>query len=277
MANEQLTSATLKELIRLGAQTGDPKSIGGVPFAVIPNDCKVEDLTKFLHNQYADKPHRKVGTVKVLDAASFIEYYTLFSDENSRVFADETKSTILAVLDYHGAGDGGPRWGQHRVQLDLRKSPEWGAWMGANGVAHKMNQMDFAEFVEDNAPDIVTPDSATMREMATTLQAKTDVDFASAIRTSSGAAQFKYTENVKGSYGSGNVDIPEQFIIRIPVYVGTERVALTARLRYRLLSGKLTIWYDLLRADQVERSAFMTTLGAIKDGLKTTIINGVPA
>lgn len=274
---EQISDKTIRELLAIGAAQGSPKEVGGIPYAVIPNDCKVMDLSNFKYNDFSATPHRKKGTVSVLDAASFIEYYTLFCDVNSRVFADETTSKVLAVLDYHGAGDGGPRWGQHRVNLTLRKSPEWMRWMGRNGQGNKMAQMDFAEFVEDNAPDIREPNAATMLEMARSLQAKTDVDFSSAIRTNNGQVQFKYTENVKGTYGNGNVEIPESFVIGIPVYVGSARVPITARLRYRLNSGKLSIWYDLLRADAIERDAFMSTLAEIKQGLSVTIINGVPA
>jgi hypothetical protein len=113
--------------------------------------------------------------------------------------------------------------------------------------------------------------------MARTLQAKTDVDFSSAVRLNNGQVQLKYTEQIKGTYGNGNVDIPEEFTIAIPVYVGTPRVTIRARLRYRLVSGKLSIWYDLLRPSEVERNAFIGVLDTIKDGLKVNVINGEPA
>lgn len=272
-----LSEKTLKELVRIGQLTSEVREINGVPMVVVPNDCQVVNLAGYKFSEYAATPHRKKATVSVLDAASFLEYYTLFSDENSRVFADETKSQVLAILDYHGAGEGGPRWGQHRLRLDLRKSPEWLTWTGHNGQAKKFTQVELAEFIEDNTPDIREPNAATMLELARTLEARTESDFQSAIRTSNGNVQFTYNEQTKGTFGSGKVEIPEQFVIGIPVYVGGARVALTARLRYRINGGKLAIWYDLLRVDQVERDAFMGTLATIKEGLKVNIINGVPA
>jgi uncharacterized protein YfdQ (DUF2303 family) len=160
--------------------------------------------------------------------------------------------------------------------LMLRHSEEWKTWTGHNGQPRKMTQMEFAEFIEDNTPDIVNPRAADMLEMARTLQAKADVDFSSAIRTNNGQVQLKYTENVKGTYGAGNVEIPEEFTISIPVYVGSPRVTIRARLRYRLNSGKIAIWYDLLRADAVERDAFMATLEEIRTGIGVTVINGSP-
>jgi uncharacterized protein YfdQ (DUF2303 family) len=277
MANEAtLTDKTLKEILRLGQTVGDPKTApGGLPFVVIPVECKVESLEKLVYNDFAERPHRKKATVNVLDAASFIEYFQLFSDENSRVFADETKAKVLAILDYHATGDNAPRWGQHRLSLDLRYSTEWARWTSNN--AKRKTQTEFAEFVEDNTPDCLNPSAATMLEMAREMQAKTDVDFSSAIRLNNGQTRFKYTETIKGTYGSGDVDIPEEFTISIPVYIGGPRVGIRARLRYRLISGKLTIWYDLLRHEVVERDAFLATLQGIKDGLKVAIINGSPA
>lgn len=271
-----VSTGLLKEAVRLGQLSAETKQVGNTPFVVIPNDCKVVPLRDYIVNSDADRPVHKRGTVSVLDAASFNEYYSLFSDSHSRVFADETRSCVVAVLDYHGVGDNAPRWCQHRVRLDLRTSEEWSAWIGRNGQAKRMSQMEFAEFIEDNTPDIVTPNAATMLEMARTLQAKTDVDFSSAIRLNNGQVQLKYSETVKGTYGAGNVEIPEEFTISIPVYVGTPRTSIRARLRYRLNGGKLGIWYDLLRVLEVERNAFMQILSDIKEGLQISIINGSP-
>lgn len=271
-------SESIQQIADLARQAGQAINIGGVPYTVIPSNCKIEDLSRFRYNDFAANPHRKKVAVGVLDAASFIEYYQQFSDENSRVFADETQGIVKAVLDYHGAGsEGAPRWCQHTLTLKLRPSPEWTTWVGHNGHACKMSQMDFAEFIEDNTPDIVEPNAATMLEMARTLQAKTDVDFSSAIRTSNGQIQCTYNEQVKGTYGTGKVDIPEQFKIAIPVYVGGDRTPIIARLRYRLASGKLSIWYDLLRHKEVERTAFTKQIAAIKETLKVAVINGMPA
>ncbi len=277
MADVAMNEKAVAELVKLGKQTGVPNTPtgGNVDYVVIPQDSKLVSLVEFKYNEHQERPDRKRGTVKVLDSPSFCEYYTLFHDENSRVFADETRSEVLAVLDYHGTGDNAPRWGHHRLELTLRRSKEFAAWKGNDGK--KLAQMDFAEFIEDNGPDVVTPDAATMLEMARGLSAKTDVDFSSAIRVANGSVKFSYNEQVKGTYGAGNLEVPEQFVIAIPVYVGCDRVKITARMRYRITSGKLTFFYNLLRADVVERDAFLAARDCIAKGLSLTIINGTPA
>lgn len=275
MSDQTTNDKTLKEMIRLGQIIGDPKQvINGIPYAIVPADCKIESLEKFLYSDYADHPHRKKGTVSVLDAQSFIEYYSKFSDEDSRVFADETTATVLGVLDYHGVEV--PRWGQHKVQLSLRTHESFSVWMAHDGQAHKMSQMEFAEFIESNAPDIVEPNAATMLEMARDMSAKTDIEFSSAMRTNNGQVQLKYNEQVKGTYGGSNIEIPESFVIQVPVYVGSAPVRLTVRLRYRINGGKISLWYDLLRPKEAIRYAFQASLDVIKENLKVTVINGSP-
>ncbi len=168
-----------------------------------------------------------------------------------------------------------PRWGQHRIDLSLRRSKEWLIWKAASGK--KFDQMDFAEFLEDNTPDITNPSAATMLEVARDLKVKTDVDFNSSFQQANGTVHFKYSEQVNGKFGSGNVDIPDSFTVSIPVHVGGARVPLTARLRFRILSGKIKFWFDLLRAEEVEHNAFVTTKDAIAKDLGIKLISGTPA
>jgi uncharacterized protein YfdQ (DUF2303 family) len=273
-----LSDKTIKDLVAVGVKVAEAKLPSGatVPYAIVPTDCRLETLEGLIYNDFAERPHRKKGTVTVHDAASFVEYYTLFCDEHSRVFADESRSSVLAILDYHGAGENAPRWGQHRIQLTLQKSKEWEAWVGANGS--KFIQSDFALFVEDNAPDIERPAAATMLELASSLQATIEANFESGIRLQNGQVQLTYKEQVNGTFGANKFTVPESFTIRIPVYIGSAAQEIKARLRFRPHGGKLSIWYDLLRPEQYAKEAFTEMLAVIEKGLpQTKIIRGVPA
>lgn len=276
----EFTEDALRRVIDLARANAAPQAAnGGTPFILVPDGMRVHDLGVTVYNEHAERPERIKGTVKVFDPASFCHYFGLFRDDESRVFADETAAKVLAVLDYHQSmaevGEVNARWGSHRLDLTLRHSQEWRDWKAQSGK--KTAQMDFGEFLEDHGPDIVEPNAATMLEVARSLSAKTDVDFSSAIRMNNGSVQLKYNEQVKGTYGNGQFDVPESFVIAIPVFIGHDRVRVTARLRYRLNAGKLTFWYDLLRADVIERDAFLAARQAIADSLGVTIINGVPA
>lgn len=273
-----LTAGTIEEiadLTRLTVQAQTLPQEGAIPFVVLPEGVEVHDLRHLIDNDLAPRPRRAKGIVKVFDALSFVRYFADFRDETSRIFADETSGSVTAILDYHQASDF-PQWCQHRISLVLRHSEEWKAWTAQNGK--QVNQTAFAEFIESNAPDIFNPPAATMLDLARSINATSDIACESAIRTNNGTVQFRYNEVVKGTYGAaGEFSIPEQFTVRIPVYLGSPVVELTARLRYRVASSKITLWYDLLRAGAVERDAFRVVRNSIENDAECPIINGAPA
>lgn len=274
----ELTEKAIQQIVSLARQGVAVQQIpmnGTIPFAVIPEGHKLQSLVELIYNEHNTAPERVKANVTVLDPASFIEYYTLFSDPNSRVFADETTLRVLAVLDYHGAGEGGPRWGSHRVTLALRQSEEWKVWLSGNNK--QMAQQTFAEFLEQNSMDIVKPSPADMLAVARDLEATTEVEFGSGIRMSDGQMRFKYTETTKATVGAGTLAVPEQFVLNIPAFIGGERVPMQALLRFRVREGKLVIWYTLVRPEEVIRTAFIAARDAIADSLKLTIVNGSPA
>ena len=271
---------TVREIAALVGAASKPLQVqsGNTDFILVPDGYSLESLARFRYNEYADRPQRVEQAVRVLDAESFVEYYTLFSDENSRAFAWEPESKVVAVLDYHAARDGAARWGKHRLTLELRLSPEWSRWLGMNNK--QFNQTQFAEFLEQNGIDITNPTPAAMMEVARDLKATTDVEFSAGVSMNNGQRKFKYTETMRASVGAGELSVPEQFTVTIPAYIGGDRVpmqALLALLRFRVNEGKLVIWYTLIRPEEVLRSAFIASRDRIANELKITIINGTPA
>ena len=274
--NPKFSDPTVMSLIQLGRETAGPTTVQvlpGNPVPFIVHQGKVVPAPDLVFNEHSEHPERIKASITVVDPESFIAYYQLFSDPNSRVFADESKISVAAVLDYHAAGEGNaPRWCQHRVTLTLRQSEEWRRWLDKNNV--KLSQQDFAEFLEQNAVDIGTPDPATMMEVARDLQASTEMEFGSSINRANGQARFKYTETTKASVGAGQLAVPEQFTLSIPAFIGGQRVLLQALLRFRVAEGKLVIWYTLVRTEEVIRTAFLAARGQIAEALKVEIING---
>lgn len=266
----------IQTLVGLGRQTDSAKSVpgGNVPYVVIPATHKLETLERFVFNDHADHPARTKAVVAVLDPESFINYYQLFGDENSRVFAYEPDIKVTAVIDYHGAMASGPRWCQHRLVLTLRESEQWKVWVGANNK--KFPQAEFAEFLEQNAIDITKPSPAGIMEIARDLQGTTEVEFGAGVRMNDGSVRFKYTEATKATVGGDAVSVPERFTIGLPVFIGGAPVTLEALLRYRVNGGKLQIFYTLVRPEEAKRAAFIASRAQIADDLKVTVINGKP-
>ena len=280
--NNGMDRGAVQDLLKVGrSQAGIIMDKGmNIPALVIPDGYKVVPLEPQVFNRHQPHPERIISNVNVFDVESFNEYFRLFSDPSSRVFAHRWRdsssrinSKVLAILDYHGAnGDEVPRWGDHKLQLCLEKSEEWASWDGADGV--KMSQVDFAAFLENNSADIVSPTAASMLEVARDLNATTEGEFGSAIRLDNGSVRFKYSEQVRANVGAGNMEVPEKFMISIPLYLGGALLLLTCRLRYRINSGKLTFWYDIAGKEALELKGFRDVVASINSALGITIING---
>ncbi|HYF88998.1 DUF2303 family protein [Azospirillum sp.] len=226
----------------------------GTAYAIIPQGAKLESLEALL-----PAPSRAKGSVTVHDAASFATYFNRFKTDASVVFADQQSATIVGVLNYHGPATESatmqPAWADWRVIYSMPKSLQWRRWREADGRA--MAQADFVRFMEENRLDIRQPSGADILEIAKHLEAKRTVDFVSATRLSDGSRQFTYNETTQGVTSKGNLVVPEEFVLGLPVYQGeTQAWPVTAFLRYRIDGGKLLMWFDLHQPDDIELQAF---------------------
>jgi uncharacterized protein YfdQ (DUF2303 family) len=272
-----LDENVIRELISAGALNTEPQLADKAthPYLVVPKGFELKNLEEYVYNKHNATPERIKQTVSVLDADSFIEYYNRFGDPNSRTFAHEPTISVTSILDYHGEKHGSPRWGEHQLKLTLQKSVEWNTWMGGNNK--KFSQQEFGEFLEQHAIDISRPSPARMVEVARDLETSTSCEFGSGLRMQDGQVRFKYTETTNarvGTQGGGTLDVPEDFELSIPVFIGGAAVPVKALLRFRIPEGKLTFWYTLLRPESVLRDAFITARDRIASDLGISVING---
>jgi len=250
----------------LGATlAGQILSTAGTPQVIVPEGFELHDLEKTL-----SAPLRLRGSTKVLDAKSFIALVTEFKGPGTKLYGNFTPPKFAAVFNANASYL--PGWSDHRVTYDCPISIEWTTWVGAN--KRTMSQPDFAQFIEDNLPDLL--DAATMLEVSRTLEAKKKVNFASGIRLSDGETQFTYEEQIEGTASKGLMKVPEVFQIGIPVFEGGDRYKVNARLRYRIGDGgKLTLWYDLERPHKILEDAVKEVWTSIETGTELVVLNAV--
>lgn len=228
---------------------------GGYPY-IVNNAGEAKGVEAFLL-----APVAKRAVVTLHTAAAFIGYVNRFKDSGSVVFADLGNRKFEAVLDYHAASaqdesGGGARWGKHRVAFEAETTTEWDEWTSSHGV--KMNQVDFARFIEDRIPNIGEPAGADLLEMCLKFEAKKDAAFKSFVRLADGQHQLTYEEVITGSTGAqnGSMKIPNSFTVVIEPFQGVGQKAVEARFRYRINQGTLALWYELVRPDDVLEAAF---------------------
>ena len=270
-----VSAEALTRSFQLGVMASVPTlaTDDAVPYIVIPNDAKIVSLEHQVFHGYREFPFRKQAQVKLDDAGSFIKYFTDHCEEDSAIFASKEKQTITGIIDYHGRGpEKKPRWKQHQVHMTVKRTSEWSTWLTQSGT--KFGQEEFAEFVEDNAPDFVTPTAADMLELATTMKASSEANMESAVRLTNGTFKFAWNEVVSGKFGAHETECPEWFTIRIAIYEGMTPQEIRCRMRFRLANKQLRIWYDILRAEAIERVAFQGFLNEIGQATGQTILMG---
>lgn len=245
---------------------------GGIYLVPTANgDVRQFDLTG---PEYTGEPPRKSGTTTARDAVSFLAYYGKHSDTDTEVYADVEALTVTAVLDAHQTD--GPRFGRHRLILALRSTKAWNEWRHHDG--RFLKQDAFANFLEDHVPDLVTPDAATMLEIAQSIQATTKCEFQSSSRLQSGARKLVYTEDTKASAGGkGELTIPETFEIAVAPFEGADRYKMTARFKYRIERGELSLGFKLEQPEERMAAAFADVLAEISGGIEQPVMNGTPA
>ncbi|MFJ2292142.1 DUF2303 family protein [Streptomyces sp. NPDC087894] len=228
--------------------------------------------------EHTGKPPRKTGTTTVRDVDSFLAYFDKHGDESTEVYADVEMRTITAVLDAHAAD--APRWSRHRLELRLRPTSAWSAWIHADNKL--MSQAAFAEFIEDNLVDLVEPDSATMLELAQSFEATTSAEFQSSQRLDSGQRRFSYVEDVQAKAGhKGDIVIPATLTLALRPFEGCEPYKVVARFRYRLdrQKGELQLGFKIERPEDTLTSAFNDIRVLVDNGIPEhiAVLNGAPA
>lgn len=251
--------------------------------AIFPNGNKVN-----LDDERFDEfPKRKRAAVALWETASFIAYLNSHKLSGKTALfgkATEAGGSFAAIIDYHEDNIAGSipdnskaGWGEHVVGLELVTTPEWRRWTENN--ARYMPQEAFAEFIEDNQTDILSPDAGTLLDVAQFLSGKKSVTFKSGKKLSTGAIAFEYTEEIETTNGAsgrtnGGASIPDKLTLGIVPFIGANGVHIDARLRFRISdNGKLTFAYLLNRPYQIIQDAFSLARAEIENatGLKAHI------
>jgi len=241
--------------------------IDRVPHAVMMDNgsTKVVDLEHLLL-----RPAAVRADVVVHDVDSFIDYINRYRHpQNDRLVifskVTETEAGFHAVLDYVHDNSIMADRAQHNLRFQCQETPEWRRWMGSN--KKPMSQAEFAQFIEDNAPDFVEPSSAAMREIALTLEARVDGSFAGAHRLENGSTRLRYNQEVTAKAGeNGDVEIPSAFTVAIAPFKGFAPWKTEARLRYRIKGAEVAFWYELVRTHKIVELAAKELIEKIETG-----------
>lgn len=297
-ANDALPQANAAELIKRLAERAtetqvvdlETEGLGdGLP-SVVPvlwnhKDQRVIPVKAEIE-QWRQRPERAVGTARVDTLASFVDLLNRHKTEHAAIFARAQwpKPSLTAVIDYHKL-DHEPAWGRHRILYEFPLTEEFTTWVENNGTA--MSQLDFAQFLEDHAPELAAPTDDEARKFGEpfkerfgspaeliTLSRGLEVFVGARVkrqeRLQSGERVIEFTSENRDAQGN-QIDVPGVFMISLPPFVDGAPVRIPARLRYRAGQGDVTWSYQLYRWEfwlreqvkgDMQRAAGLTELPA---------------
>ncbi len=220
---------------------------------LVPDGFRLEAA----HDPYALPPHIVKTAVVVDQRASLSAYVNRFSDVRSILIADYDAGSIKAVLDWHfdnAVVDGGsldPQPREHTCTLKLRPSEEFKRWAEMENSFH--GQAEFAAFLEENAVDVIDPEPAVLIEISRDLEGTQGVTFKSSTRLENGDRSFIYETETRAK---GDIKVPREFVLSIPLYDGEEPVPLRCAFRWRINGGQLQMGFIWRRVEYQRRAHF---------------------
>lgn len=257
----------IERILELGAHIARPGRLEtpqgeSDAFVALPNTMRIENV------QHMCPPNRIERRVTLQEPDSFAGYVNRFKTSNTLIFCNvDDGACFVAMLDYHSAApELKPAYCKHWATFKADETPEWTTLCEKDKV--EMNQVRFAEFLEENTKMFREPSGADLLEMVQNLHGHKNARFENNVRLDNGAHSCAYTEDVtvKGMAASrgGSFELPNKIKAGAAVYVGGEQFEITLRLKTRIENRQLVLFYEIAQfADLVRAStlAFVKQIG----------------
>ncbi len=254
--HEETSVEAIAKLAEAGVQFRDVEP-GEIVAAVLRPGWSVQTYDA---ESAGDAPRRLRGVTNLGDVESFLAHVAEFGGGLTRLERVE-RYTWRAPYNgpKRGADESGwtaevaePGWDDFAAVLDVKLSRQFQRWIGHDGLL--IGPVEFAEMLEDRIGDIADPDAADLIEMAQTLEGRVDAQWQAGHRLKSGARNLVYSETVTAhgrTLDGGEMRVPDSLVLRLPVLEHGPEETVAARLRYRVVQGKLSIGYQIIDLDGI--------------------------
>jgi len=177
----------------------------------------------------------------------------------------------------------------HGVSFKFPLSKDFKYWLSNNAEA--MSTGDFSIFMEERIVEMVVAndddkfpiqslkpkfaDPLEMLELSRDLQIYSEDSVVSKQKLSSGEHEIKFSTEHKDASGQ-KIQLPDFFVINVPIFEGGDAHRICVRLRYRLNSGTIKWFYDLYRIDNVLNDAFDHACDRVRNETNLPLYYGEP-
>ncbi len=290
MDNQNTVVTDVKEIVEKYFEPRVLPVEGTGGLVIAPQGMNIAHVKNFADKERTS-PEVLRGTTALHTCDSFIEFANRYKSDNSAIFYSKKQQHITCVFDC--ATKEQTSFEQYKAVYAFPFSKELRAWSGNNG--EKMSQLDFAMFIEQNvldlaeppAPDIESPALKEIRMRCGGLYAPVNkmVELSKGIAVraderavikhdlNTGEATINFSSEHTDVNGKA-VKVPNMFVIVIPVLEGGKAYQLPCRLRYRLNSGSVIWWYEVINLDKAIELAVNEELEAIKEKIGLPVYYG---
>lgn len=229
-------SSILQDAVALGLlaeSTTEPTEVGINGLSVFVPPGYRHDIVDT--ERFNERPSRRKRSVIVTRTSALVDYLRRFVvPTDCTLYVNPQTPGVVGVLDDTEG------WRDDRVCLQWRQTTGWVRWSNASGKM--LDQETFADLIEEGLTEIAKPSGADLLELAQSIHATTDARFSSDRRIVSGQVQLSYVETINATAGSdGKMTIPAEITLVLAPFEGAAPRTITARLRYRVQGGKLSL------------------------------------
>jgi uncharacterized protein YfdQ (DUF2303 family) len=251
MSNE---AETVADLARKAAIVQNVTTADGRQYLIVPAGYEAKDVTD-AHGLKPGVPKYISQRIDLHAVDALIEYVNIYKTANTILLADIHANVIMALIDYHSA-DGKAANVAHVATMTLPHSDEWNIWKAVDDKL--VEQLAFARFLEENHPDVVQPNAGELIEAARDLHANRNVKFTKVVRTDSDNENFvaEDTTTLRSNKTGEGVELPREFMLRIPIYFGESPIDMKAHLRWKVGDDGMKLGIKLWRAEHVRQAEF---------------------
>src|SRR3990167_8882746 len=254
------------------AATQVPQYVGGGdrPFVIVPAGFETISLQPFM------PPQRHAYRPTLQTEKSFINYVNRFKLGGTTIYAS-TDHRFVAIMDHPAAANSKIEYGDHQALYAPAKSREWKRWSDFSG--RYQTQVNFAEFIEENALDVIDPSPARMIEVAQSLEITKNAKVTSSQRLDNGEVQFSYVEDVTSTAGKRTTaEVPRKFMLNIPVFDGDMPVPVECLFKHRAgEGGAVGLRADIHRADFILKANWDAMVARVAEETSSSVHSGWPA
>lgn len=245
-------------------------NIAGIEHTLIPEGTKVQSFEKLMPT-----PQRIKAAHQFHDIASFGQYFKEFAEAGTRIFVDENKAEFVAVFDCDHPGS--PAWGDHRISLKMDIASEWTKFKSFNNK--KLDQHEFAEFLEDSVLYIVGPGEFTgarLLEMAQNINIDIKGQFACVETMAEGlkVLNIKDESTAHANVNGQTIKFPPQLELALRVFKGSKVYKFPVHLRHRARKEGLLFWITIPDIERVHEDAFANVIAQVAEACDRGVYRG---